>query len=69
MPCSRVVRICSLKMETSWSLETLVSYHIPTQRHNPEDLDLDVNGVLEHVDVINNMSGYQWFKVLQFCCF
>jgi hypothetical protein len=32
-----------LKNEAAWSSETLVSNHITTQHHNPEDNDLTLN--------------------------
>jgi hypothetical protein len=41
-PCSlSILRHFTLKVETEWSSETLVFYHISsTRRHNPEDHDI-----------------------------
>jgi hypothetical protein len=36
----------NLKMEAAWSPETLVSCHITTLRHNPEDHDMILPGQL-----------------------
>jgi len=32
-----------MKMEAAWSPEIVVSYHITTWRHNPEDTDVNLN--------------------------
>jgi len=33
-----------LKIQAAWTSETLVSYHKTAWRHNPEDLDLNLQG-------------------------
>jgi len=38
---SWVLRSDAVKMETALSSETVVSYHITTRHHEPEDLDLN----------------------------
>jgi hypothetical protein len=39
----------TLKMEAARASETLVSYHITTQRHNPEDNDTFPNEAFLHL--------------------
>jgi hypothetical protein len=37
-----------VKMEAAWFTETLISYHITKGRLNPEDHDLNLQGVTTH---------------------
>jgi hypothetical protein len=45
IPCGVVTEYTLLwvKMEAATFSETLVSYHITTRRHNPEDLDANLH--------------------------
>jgi len=51
-------------MQVAWSIETMVSYHISTWCHNPEDRDLFHSGSQRsdvapiHVELISNFIEF-----------
>jgi len=56
---------CHPEMETAWSSETLVSYHITTWCHNPADLDLTF--ITMKTSYLTSQSDTWFCCVRQYC--
>jgi hypothetical protein len=62
----KVFWIVTLKMEAVRFFETLVSYCNATRRHNPEDLDLNVYGLVSENPVQNSASSLSFVRGQKF---
>jgi hypothetical protein len=59
-PCSDAVGHFTLKMQAAKSSETLVSYHITTRRHDPEDHARPVAETLINTRLKRNASRQRY---------